>query len=212
MAERFDYLFKFIIIGEAATGKSCILNRFLSDTFKKDSTHTIGVEFGSKIVPVGGYNIKLQVWDTAGQERFRAVTKNYYRGAAGTILVYDVTSRETYNKVSSWVSDARTLANPDIAIVLVGNKIDLAQEREVTFMEASRYAQENDLMFLETSAYTGEGVQEVFLKCARTILTKIETGVLDPDSANSGIRLGSRKGATGKQTPSSPEKPEQGCC
>jgi Ras-related protein Rab-4B len=212
MAERFDYLFKFIIIGEAATGKSCILNRFLNDTFKKDSTHTIGVEFGSKIVPVGGYMIKLQVWDTAGQERFRAVTKNYYRGAAGTILVYDVTSRETYNKVSSWVSDARTLANPDIAIVLVGNKIDLAAEREVTFMEASRYAQENDLMFLETSAYTGEGVQEVFLKCARTILTKIETGVLDPESANSGIRLGTRKGVSKQSGPTPVEKGDQGCC
>jgi len=209
MAERYDYLFKFIIIGDAATGKSCLLHRFIDDKFKKESTHTIGVEFGSKIVEVGGQNVKLQIWDTAGQERFRSVTRSYYRGAAGTILVYDVTSRESYNHVSSWLNDARALANPDIAIVLVGNKIDLASEREVTFLEASRFAQENELMFLETSALTGEGVSEVFLKCARTILTKIESGALDPESMNSGVQHGSRKIVP--KTPGPTKKPDAKC-
>jgi len=197
MAERYDYLFKFIIIGDAATGKSCLLHRFIDDKFRKESTHTIGVEFGSKIIEVGGHFVKLQIWDTAGQERFRSVTRSYYRGAAGTILVYDITSRESYNHVSSWLNDAKALANPDIAIVLVGNKIDLSSEREVSFLEASRFAQENELMFLETSALTGEGVSEVFLKCARTILSKIESGVLDPDSMNSGVQPGSRKPQVG---------------
>jgi len=190
MGERYDYLFKFIIIGDAATGKSCLLHRFIDDKFNKDSSHTIGVEFGSKIVEVGGKNVKLQVWDTAGQERFRAVTRSYYRGAAGAILVYDITSRETYNHITSWLNDARALANADITIILVGNKIDLNEEREVTFLEASRFAQENDLMFLETSAKTGEGVREVFLKCARSILSKVTTGVLDPDSVASGVQYG----------------------
>jgi len=218
MAERYDYLFKFIIIGDAATGKSCLLHRFIDDKFKKESSHTIGVEFGSKIVEVGGHMVKQQIWDTAGQERFRSVTRSYYRGAAGTILVYDVTNRESFNHVSSWLNDARALANPDIAIVLVGNKIDLASEREVTFLEASRFAQENDLMFLETSALTGEGVQEVFLKCARTIITKIESGQIDPESMNAGVQTGSRKpglkpgptspGASGKK----PVKEKPGCC
>jgi len=193
MAERYDFLFKFIIIGDAATGKSCLLHRFIDDKFRKESTHTIGVEFGSKIIEVGGHFVKLQIWDTAGQERFRSVTRSYYRGAAGAVLVYDTTSRDSYNHVSSWLNDARALANPEIAIVLVGNKIDLTAEREVSFLEASRFAQENDLMFLETSALTGEGVSEVFLKCARTILSKIETGVLDPESMNSGVQPGSRK-------------------
>jgi len=193
MAERYDYLFKFIIIGDAATGKSCLLHRFIDDQFKTESTHTIGVEFGSKIVEVGGQSIKLQIWDTAGQERFRSVTKSYYRGAAGAILVYDVTSRDSYNNVSSWLGDARNLADKNIAIVLVGNKIDLANDREVTFLEASRFAQENELMFLETSARTGEGVTEVFMKCARTILTKVESGILDPNQMNSGVQHGSRR-------------------
>jgi len=214
MAERYDYLFKFIIIGDAACGKSCILHRFIDDKFKKESTHTIGVEFGSKIIEVGGQHVKLQIWDTAGQERFRSVTRSYYRGAAGAVLVYDITSRESYNHVNSWLEDARALANPDIAIVLVGNKIDLASEREVTFMEASRFAQENDLIFLETSALTGEGVQEVFLKCARTILTKIETGALDPDSMNSGVQQGSRlagKNLKTQKTEKGGEQPGGGC-
>jgi len=219
MAERYDYLFKFIIIGDAATGKSCLLHRFIDDKFRKESTHTIGVEFGSKIIEVGGHFVKLQIWDTAGQERFRSVTRSYYRGAAGAILVYDITSRDSYNHVSSWLNDAKALANPDIGIVLVGNKIDLQQEREVSFLEASRFAQENDLMFLETSALTGEGVSEVFLKCARTILSKIESGVLDPDSMNSGVQPGSRK-ATAKNgktqklggTPAKTEEKGNGGC
>eukprot|EP01094_Clydonella_sp_ATCC50884_P026474 TRINITY_DN7269_c0_g1_i3.p1 TRINITY_DN7269_c0_g1~~TRINITY_DN7269_c0_g1_i3.p1 ORF type:complete len:214 (-),score=50.71 TRINITY_DN7269_c0_g1_i3:393-1034(-) len=195
MADTYDYLLKFIIIGDAATGKSCLLHRFIDDKFKKDCSHTIGVEFGSKVVGVGGKNVKLQIWDTAGQERFRSVTRSYYRGAAGAILVYDVTSRESYNHVSSWLADARSLANPDICIILVGNKIDKDEDREVTFLEASRFSQENDLMFLETSALTGDGVEEVFLKCSKTILTKIETGVLDPEVMGSGVQHGDSRTA-----------------
>ncbi|CAG5118391.1 unnamed protein product [Candidula unifasciata] len=157
---------------------------------KQDSNHTIGVEFGSKVVNVGGKAVKLQIWDTAGQERFRSVTRSYYRGAAGALLVYDITSRETYNALTNWLTDARTLASPNIVIVLVGNKKDLEAEREVTFLEASRFAQENELMFLETSALTGENVEETFLKCARSILTKIESGELDPERMGSGIQYG----------------------
>eukprot|EP01137_Pigoraptor_chileana_P030595 Opistho-2@17300 len=190
MSESYDYLFKFLVIGNAGTGKSCLLHQFIENKFKQESSHTIGVEFGSKIVNIGGKSVKLQIWDTAGQERFRSVTRSYYRGAAGALLVYDVTNRESYNALTNWLTDARTLASPDIVIILVGNKKDLEDEREVTFLEASRFAQENDIMFLETSAYTGENVEETFLKCGRTILAKIEAGVLDPDKMGSGIQYG----------------------
>lgn len=115
---------------------------------KEDSSHTIGVEFGSKIVNVGGKSVKLQIWDTAGQERFKSVTRGYYRGAAGALLVYDITSRDTFNALSHWLSDAKTLASPKIVILLVGNKKDLDKEREVTFLEASRFAQENGKKFI----------------------------------------------------------------
>lgn len=190
MSESYDFLFKFLVIGNANTGKSCLLHQFIENKFKTESSHTIGVEFGSKVVNCGGKSIKLQIWDTAGQERFRSVTRSYYRGAAGALLVYDISSRETYNALNNWLTDARTLASPDIVIVLVGNKKDLEADREVTFLEASRFAQENELMFLETSARTGENVEETFLKCARKILSKIETGQLDPEKMGSGIQYG----------------------
>ncbi|XP_031558005.1 ras-related protein Rab-4B-like [Actinia tenebrosa] len=190
MSETYDFLFKFLVIGSAGTGKSCILHQFIEGKFKQDSSHTIGVEFGSKIINVGGKSVKLQIWDTAGQERFRSVTRSYYRGAAGALLVYDISSRETFNSLSNWLSDARTLASPNIVIILVGNKKDLDADREVTFLEASRFAQENELIFLETSALSGENVEEAFLKCSRTILNKIESGELDPDRMGSGIQYG----------------------
>ncbi|KAG0434097.1 hypothetical protein HPB47_019354, partial [Ixodes persulcatus] len=99
-----DYLFKFLVIGSAGTGKSCLLHQFIENKFKAESNHTIGVEFGSKVVNVGGRSVKLQIWDTAGQERFRSVTRSYYRGAAGALLVYDITSRETYNALTNWLT------------------------------------------------------------------------------------------------------------
>uniref|UniRef100_A0A7N4PLV3 Ras-related protein Rab-4 n=1 Tax=Sarcophilus harrisii TaxID=9305 RepID=A0A7N4PLV3_SARHA len=228
MAETYDFLFKFLVIGSAGTGKSCLLHQFIENkckdprrvlvltgkgaegarrggrwgprpgqgltpppsSVKQDSNHTIGVEFGSRVVNVGGKTVKLQIWDTAGQERFRSVTRSYYRGAAGALLVYDITSRETYNSLTNWLTDARTLASPNIVVILCGNKKDLDSEREVTFLEASRFAQENELMFLETSALTGENVEEAFLKCARTILNKIDSGELDPERMGSGIQYG----------------------
>ncbi|XP_015245102.1 PREDICTED: ras-related protein Rab-4B [Cyprinodon variegatus] len=169
MSETYDFLFKFLVIGSAGTGKSCLLHQFIENKFKQDSNHTIGVEFGSRVVNVAGKTVKLQIWDTAGQERFR---------------------RETYNTLTNWLTDARTLASPNIVIILCGNKKDLDAEREVTFLEASRFAQENELMFLETSALTGENVEEGFLKCARTILNKIDSGELDPERMGSGIQYG----------------------
>lgn len=101
------------------------------------------MEFGSRIVNVGKKHVKLQMWDTAGQERFRSVTRSYYRGAAGALLVYDTTSRDSFNALSNWLNDARTLANSNIVILLVGNKKDLEEAREIEFLEASNFAQEN---------------------------------------------------------------------
>jgi Ras-related protein Rab-4B len=194
--ESYEYLFKFLIIGSASTGKSCILHRFLENSFKNDSTHTIGAEFGSKVLSIGSRNIKLQIWDTAGQERFRSVTRSYYRGASGALLVYDITNRESYNAVTNWLTDVRTLASPNIVIVLCGNKKDLEDQRQVTFLEASRYAQEHDLLFLETSAFTSENIPESFHQCARIILNKIDSGSIDPFRMYSGIQFNRSIAAT----------------
>lgn len=110
------------------------------------------------------------------------MTRSYYRGAIGCLLVYDITNRESYNHLVGWLSDARTLARSDVTVVVVGNKIDMKAKREVTLLEASRFAQENDLLFMETSALTGEAVEQAFLKCAGSILNKIDSGVISKDS------------------------------
>uniref|UniRef100_A0A2I3H8J0 RAB4A, member RAS oncogene family n=1 Tax=Nomascus leucogenys TaxID=61853 RepID=A0A2I3H8J0_NOMLE len=165
MSETYDFLFKFLVIGNAGTGKSY------------DSNHTIGVEFGSKVTNVGGKYVKLQIWDTARQERFRSVKRSYYRGATRAILVYAITN-------------AQMLASQNTVIIHCGNKKDLDAHREVIFLEDSRFAQENELMFLETSALTGENVEKAFVQCARKILNKIESGELDRERMGSDIQYG----------------------
>lgn len=179
-----EHVFKIIVIGDTGCGKSAILHQFIEGKFKGGAPkHTIGVEFGSKLVPLGDKKIKLHIWDTSGQERFRSVTHSYYRGALGALVVYDVSNRSTFESLKGWLSEARTLAGQDISVVLCGNKSDLSEEdRQVSLLEGSRFAQENDCMFLETSALSGANVEEVFYKCARTILNKIDLGVINVES------------------------------
>eukprot|EP00761_Pharyngomonas_kirbyi_P012686 gb/GECH01012713.1/.p1 GENE.gb/GECH01012713.1/~~gb/GECH01012713.1/.p1 ORF type:complete len:204 (+),score=31.98 gb/GECH01012713.1/:1-612(+) len=184
-----DYIFKYIIIGDMGVGKSCLLHQFTENKFLQESCHTIGVEFGTKVVDVNGQHIKLQIWDTAGQERFRAVTRSYYRGAAGALLVYDITRRSTYNHLTSWLNDAKSLTNPKTVFVLIGNKLDRAKDREVSYEEAQTFAEENGLMYIESSAKTGENVEDSFMQTARNIYENIESGVLDPNSLESGIQF-----------------------
>uniref|UniRef100_A0A0N4ZTL3 Ras-related protein Rab-14 n=1 Tax=Parastrongyloides trichosuri TaxID=131310 RepID=A0A0N4ZTL3_PARTI len=184
----YNYIFKYIIIGDVGVGKSCLLHQFTEKKFMSDCPHTIGVEFFTRIIEVSGQKIKLQLWDTAGQERFRAVTRSYYRGAAGAIMVYDVTRRSTFNHLSSWLQDAKNLTNPNTVIFLIGNKCDLEEQREVTYEEGQQFAEENGLTFLECSAKTGSNVEDVFLDTARKIFQNIQDGSLDLNKADSGVQ------------------------
>jgi len=203
----YEYIFKYIIIGDMGVGKSCLLHQFTDKKFMPDSPHTIGVEFGTRIAEVGGKKVKLQIWDTAGQERFRAVTRSYYRGAAGALLVYDITRRATYNHLTSWLTDARNLTHPNTVIMLVGNKRDLEDQRDVSFDEASKFAQENGLMFLEASAKTGENVEEAFLKTAKLIFQSIQDGHVDLNS-DAGVQ---KRGAVQPDDKSTTQKKNCAC-
>merc|ERR1712060_632901 len=144
----YNYLFKYIIVGDAGIGKSCLLLQFTDKRFRAEHDMTIGVEFGHRLAELDGQKIKLQIWDTAGQEAFRSITRAYYRGAAGALLVYDITRRDTFQHLSRWLEEARQNGNQNMTIMLIGNKCDLEHKREVTPEEGAKFAQENGLLFM----------------------------------------------------------------
>uniref|UniRef100_A0A5B7A537 Putative ras-related protein RABA6b n=1 Tax=Davidia involucrata TaxID=16924 RepID=A0A5B7A537_DAVIN len=164
-----DYLFKTVLIGDSAVGKSNLLSRFARDEFHLDSKPTIGVEFAYRNIKVGDKLIKAQIWDTAGQERFRAITSSYYRGALGALLVYDITRRATFENLKKWLYELRQFGSPEMVVVLVGNKSDLGHSREVGVEDGRSIAQLEGLCFMETSAKENLNVEEAF----REMITKI---------------------------------------
>jgi len=164
-----DYLFKIVIIGDSSVGKSNLLVRFTRNEFNEKSKATIGVDFGTKSIEINGKMVTAQCWDTAGQERFRAVTSGYYRGAVGAMIVYDITSKVTFKNVTRWLNELREMADHDILIMMVGNKCDLEQQREVPTKEAEVFAEANKISFLETSALNGSNVNQAFETLLREI-------------------------------------------
>ncbi len=175
-----------MLTGDALLGKSCLLLQFTDKRFTPVHDLTIGVEFGSRTLTIDGNQVKLQIWDTAGQEKFRSITRSYYRGAAGALLVYDITRRDTYEHLTSWLDDCRKYSNQNLTIMLVGNKSDLEAKREVSKEEGEAFAAKNGLFFLETSAKTAVNVEAAFLETARKIYEATEKGGLEWGNSNSG--------------------------
>ncbi len=155
------------------------------------------------MITVEEKHVKLQIWDTAGQEAFRSITRAYYRGAAGALLVYDITRRDTFEHLSNWLMDARQHASSDMTIMLIGNKSDLEHRRAVTYEEGKKFAEENGLSFLETSSKTAKHVEDAFKNSAAEIYKKVKNQGLDLTSESSGVRLGAA---------SDIKPPEEGGC
>jgi len=186
----YSYLFKYIIIGDTGVGKSCLLLQFTDKRFQPVHDLTIGVEFGARMINIENKPIKLQIWDTAGQESFRSITRSYYRGAAGALLVYDITRRETFSHLTRWLEEARQNSHQNMVIMLIGNKSDLEHRRQVSKEEGETFAQENGLVFLETSAKTSANVEDAFVKTAEKIYENIQSGVYDVNNESYGVKLG----------------------
>lgn len=234
-----DYIAKLVCIGDSSTGKSSLTIRLCEDRFTTAHDVTIGVEFGSRIVPVGPpppsplttssssktgnakpspaflpppppyqKHMKLSLWDTAGQETYKSITRSYFRGASGALLVFDITRRATFEHATEWLRDLRQIAEEGIEIVLVGNKSDLTtttsttltsgggdsvvggdNQRAVTVSEAEEWCRQNNILrYVETSAKSGDGVERAFLEVAERIYANIEKGKYDLADRRSGVR------------------------
>ncbi|OVA03014.1 Small GTPase superfamily [Macleaya cordata] len=165
----YDYLFKVVLIGDSGVGKSNLLSRFTRNEFSLESKSTIGVEFATRSLNVDGKVIKAQIWDTAGQERYRAITSAYYRGAVGALLVYDVTRHATFESVERWLKELRNHTDPNIVVMLIGNKSDLRHLVAVSTEDGKSFAEQESLYFMETSALEATNVENAFAE----VLTQI---------------------------------------
>ncbi len=166
-----ELVYKVLLLGDSSVGKTCFLLRYCDKSFQEAHLSTIGLDYRLKSMTLqNDKNIKLQIWDTAGQDRFRAITKNYYKGANGIILIYDVTNKQSYENVKNWLTQIKEEANPNVIIYLAGNKIDVEEEqRVITTEDGQKIADEYKLPFKETSAKNGINVNEIFQELVEKI-------------------------------------------
>ena len=167
-----DLKAKILTLGETTVGKTSILNKFTDNIFSNRQLPTIGIDFKIKNVKIGELNIELKIWDTAGQERYRNMTKQYFKGADGILLIFDLTKRDTFDKIYQWIEQLNDYSTTyDISIVLIGNKKDLPN-REISFEEGKMKAKELNVEYFETSAKTGENINEAFMYLSKIIFEK----------------------------------------
>ena len=166
-----ELVYKVLLLGDSSVGKTCFLLRYCDKSFQEAHLSTIGLDYRLKSMTLqNDKNIKLQIWDTAGQDRFRAITKNYYKGANGIILIYDVTNKQSYENVKNWLTQIKEEANPNVIIYLAGNKIDVEEDqRVITTEDGQKIADEYKLPFKETSAKNGINVNEIFQELVEKI-------------------------------------------
>ena len=162
LTEKYDLMFKILILGDSGVGKSSLFLRYTKNEFNADMRSTIGVEFGLKFLKIEDFQLKIQIWDTAGMERYRSITNAYYKGAKGVIIVYDICRKKSFENVDNWIEDFKSKADEDAVILLIGNKCDLIESREVTMEEAERKAKKNQYGFMETSAKDNNNVDKAF--------------------------------------------------
>ena len=170
LTEEYDMMFKVLLLGDSGVGKSSILLRYTKNQFTADMRSTIGVEFGIKYLTLDNLQLKVQIWDTAGMERYRSITSAYYKGAKGVIVVYDICRKVSFDNIDKWIDDFKSKADEDAVILIIGNKSDLQDKREVNTEEVKLKAEKNKMAFMETSAKNNENVSKAFLQLFNEII------------------------------------------
>jgi len=203
---------KIVLLGDTGVGKTSIALRFTQDTFQTRTNPTIGASFLMKNMVIDEKKIKLQIWDTAGQERFKSLAPMYYRGASAALLIYDVTSASSFNKVKDWVNELRVNVPEDIIMVVVGNKLDRVKHRQLKPETGQEYARSVGASFIETSAKTKEGIEEVFRDIANRLIQnqQLQTRMTKPKE-----ETGNNKGSGGNLTLTNDNTPKEindSCC
>ena len=176
-ASKYEYIFKIILIGSSGVGKSSILQRYIQKVFNDSYSCTIGVDFFMKSIDIGDKSIKLQLWDTAGTEKFRSITTGYYRGANAAFVVFDLTSKPSFKSLNEWIENYYKYSNPDSEknVILIGNKSDLVDKREVTEEEIENFAKDNNIMYFETSAKDGKNIDECFYFISEKLMKQYDS-------------------------------------
>ena len=179
----FDVKYKIMVLGESKVGKTSLIKRYTKDQFGGVYLTTVGMDFQDKIIEIEDKKVRLQVWDTAGQERFRNVTKSYFQSSHGLLVVYDITDRESFEKINFWMDNIKNNAPENAKLILVGNKCDLADERKVTIEDGENKARNYNIKFFEASAKDGTNVNELFFYLANEIYQDEKTK--EKDNKNS---------------------------
>ena len=172
--EEYSMIFKMILIGDSGVVKTNILNRYINNTFSETTKSTVGVELGTKVEEYNNTKIKVQIWDTAGQERYKSITKTYYKGAKGAFIVYDITKKDSFKNIDKWIQDLREFGEDDAAILIVGNKSDLEESREVTTDEVKKKAEVYKMAYCETSALKSKNINYAFQTLIKLVAEKME--------------------------------------
>ena len=214
--KEYTHLFKILLIGNSSVGKSSLLLRFVDDAWSDVFVPTIGVDFKVRTLKINNSLIKFQIWDTAGQERFKNITANYYRGAHGILVLYDITDVDSFKNLNNWLMEIEKNAKSNVVKVLIGNKSDLSSLRKVSVEEGEEFAEENGMKFIETSAKNRDNVLEAFEELGREIMEVMgEDDKMNLGGGNKGVvSIGKNTGgidisAQGKQKE---KETEQGCC
>ena len=197
--ENYDVLFKIVLIGDSFVGKTNIMSKYLMNEFHEDSKATVGVEFGAKKFDIEGKSVKAQIWDTAGQERYKSITTTYYKGAKGALIVYDITRKETFDSVDRWISEVLNSGDKNMTMLLIGNKCDLDNQRQVTKEQGEEKAKAFKVAFLETSASSGENLDVAFEMIMKEVNNK-KKNELDEDDGMEEMQMGQEIDLTKKKT------------